>query len=482
MEKTKPIALVDLSYLFRRTWHNQAPDAEINSAAAFVLKEVSGLRSGGAHVILCVDSPPYFRSTISEAYKANREKPSDGIISQMKWLKDRLTRDGYPVARAKSFEADDVAASLASQLEEAGFQDIRLVGPDKDMCQCVTERVRQYVPGVGGKEGQILGPHEVTLRYGVPPAAMVDLQALMGDSSDNIPGCPGIGPKRAAQLLNEHDLSLDSLITQLEARAADDDLQSKVEKAVVEHKDQILLSRQLVELNAALNLDLDSLLTQREPEPLVEVEPEAALPGYEPEAEPESKPEAKPEHEAKPEAPPEAYSTKLAKSPPVTDFALSLQPQSASDAFALSGYLHNSRLYQKFPSREAIFAVILRGRELGLGSGTALDSFHLIQGRPTASAHLIMALAQRDPDCEYLMLVESSATSATYETKHRRQPRPVRITYTLDEAEAAGLTRKGGPWKTATAAMLRKTAGVLCVRAVFQGAVCGLLSAEEIEQ
>lgn len=456
------IALVDLSYLFRKRWHAQAADAEINEAASGVLRDLARVRESVDHVILCADSPPYFRSNIDPEYKANRPTVSDGIKSQMRWLKERVDADGYHVAKCPTFEADDVIATLSVQLSRE-CEDVRIVGSDKDLAQCVNERVRMFVPAVGERPEEVVGPPEVFRKFGVPPLAIVNLLALMGDTSDNVPGCPGIGLKTAAKMLDENQLSLDKLLENLKADAeAGAPLKAK-ERAVLEHEEQIFKSRELVRLRTDVPIEAAGYLKPKEPKPLVDTTDID-----------ETHVEELIVTQAKPERP-----TQIVRHTHPAEWSLTLQPQTCAEAFKLAGVLVNSRLYSKFPTQEAVFAVLLRGRELGLGVTTALDNFHVIEGKPAASAHLIMALTQRHPDCEYLMMVESTGERAVYQTKHRRQPRPVRMEYTLKEAQDAGLIRSRGPWDKFPKAMLRKTCGVLLCRAVYQEATCGLYCIEE---
>lgn len=469
----KSIALVDLSHLFRKRWHAQANDAEINEAASGVLRDLARVRESVDHVILCADSPPYFRSDIDPEYKAHRPPVSDGIKSQMRWLKERVDADGYHIARCTTYEADDVIATLALQLSQV-CNDVRIVGCDKDLAQCVSEQVRMFVPAVGDREAQIIDSPEVMRKFGVPPLAIVDLLALCGDKSDNVPGCPGVGGKTAAKMLDENMLSLDKLLAALKEEEQLGAPLSAKEKAVIQHEEQILRSRELVQLRTDVPILVEEYLQPKEPKPLADTTDET--PAEELIITSQDKPDPEPMRED-----PEPAAQIVRHTRP-TEWALTLQPQSYVDAFRLAKVLHNSRLYQKFPSPDAIFAVLMRGRELNLGATTSLDNFHVIEGRPAASAHLIMALTQRHPDCEYLMLVESTAERAVYATKHRRHPQPVTMDYTMQEARDAGLIRQRGPWEKFPKAMLRKTCGVLLCRAVYQEATCGLYCVEELPE
>ena len=179
----------------------------------------------------------------------------------------------------------------------------------------------------------------------------------------------------------------------------------------------------------------------------------------------------------------------------VDDFERGLEPQNLAGAYKLACGLHESRLYQKFPNAQAIWAVMIRGRELGLGVGASLDNFHVIEGKPAPHAHLIIARAKAHPKCEYFHLVESTAESATYETKHRDEPKETRRTYTLEMAKQAGLVperprlRNPTPgekdrrsnWEKRPDDMLRKTCAVQLARIVYPDAAQGLYAVEELE-
>lgn len=172
-----------------------------------------------------------------------------------------------------------------------------------------------------------------------------------------------------------------------------------------------------------------------------------------------------------------------------------LEPTSLAVASKLANALANSRLYARFPNADAILAVIIRGRELGLGAMTALDVFHVVEGRPVPHAHLIVARAESHPDCEYIRMVSSTDEAATYETKHRSHAAPTTLTYTLAQAQQAGRapaklrTRAEvqgdrdtrGQWEKMPAEMLRKTCAVQLVRIVYPSAALGLYAVEELE-
>lgn len=155
-----------------------------------------------------------------------------------------------------------------------------------------------------------------------------------------------------------------------------------------------------------------------------------------------------------------------------------LEPRNLAQAQALAKNLYDSKIFGAWPNPGAILAVIMTGRSFGLDSVTSLRSFHFIEGKASPHAHLLIGIVKRSPACEYFRLIESGPTSATYEAKRREDPEPTRLTYTIEQAGAAGL--RGGNWVKRPDEMLRKTCAVQLARAVFPDVTSGLYNEEEI--
>jgi DNA polymerase I len=180
-----------------------------------------------------------FRNTLYPEYKANRSAPPEDLVPQFGLIRQATRAFDLPCIEMEGFEADDLIATYARLACEAGG-DTTIISSDKDLMQLVGPTVSMYDPM---KDREIRVP-EVIEKWGVPPEKMVDLQALMGDSVDNIPGVPGIGQKTAAQLLEEFG-DLDTLL----ARASEIK-QNKRREALIEHAAKALMSRELVRLKA----------------------------------------------------------------------------------------------------------------------------------------------------------------------------------------------------------------------------------------
>lgn len=156
------------------------------------------------------------------------------------------------------------------------------------------------------------------------------------------------------------------------------------------------------------------------------------------------------------------------------------EPTNISEAMQVSRTLVASRLLPKaIATPEAAFAVIVAGAELGLTAMQSLRAIHIIEGKPTLSADLMLALCKRHEVCEYVRLVESTAERATYEAKRKGEPEPTRMSFTMEEARAAQLVGKDN-WKKYPAAMLRARCIAAIVRAVFPDVFLGVYETDEL--
>ncbi len=156
-----------------------------------------------------------------------------------------------------------------------------------------------------------------------------------------------------------------------------------------------------------------------------------------------------------------------------------LEPEDLRSAEVIAKWLDAGGLYkQKFKTPAAIVTVIMYGKALGLPMMAALSGFHIIEGKPSASADLVRALAMRSPKCKYFRLVSADDTQATWETWHRDHDEPTRLVYTIEEARKAGL--KGGNWNTREKQMLVKTCSSILARWVYTIETMGLYCPEEM--
>ena len=178
-----------------------------------------------------------FRNDLYPEYKANRSAPPEDLIPQFGLIRHATRAFGLPCVEMEGFEADDLIATYCRLAGEAGG-DATIISSDKDLMQLVGPAVWMYDPM---KDRQI-GIPEVVEKWGVPPERMIDLQALTGDSIDNVPGVPGIGPKTAAQLLEQFG-TLDALLER-----AGEIKQEKRRQSIIDNADKARISRELVTL------------------------------------------------------------------------------------------------------------------------------------------------------------------------------------------------------------------------------------------
>ena len=145
-----------------------------------------------------------FRDEIFKEYKATRQAMPEDIRYGVPKVKEILNGFNIPILEMDGYEADDIIGTLAKQAEKQGF-DVFMMTPDKDFGQLVTDRIHLYKPAYMGNAVDIMGPKEVCAKWDIQNVSQViDILGLQGDSSDNIPGIPGVGPKTAAELLKQY--------------------------------------------------------------------------------------------------------------------------------------------------------------------------------------------------------------------------------------------------------------------------------------
>ncbi len=267
------VFLVDgSSFVFRAYFQSIRQDAKYNyrsdrlptgAVRLFCAKILQFLRDGAAgetptHLAIIFDkSENSFRKEIYPEYKAHRPDPPEDLVPQFPLMREAVRAFGLKPIEQDRYEADDLIATYARLAREKGAQ-VLIVSADKDLMQLVGEGVSMYDPasGVAGKFGareeRFIGENEVFEYFGVAPDKVVDVQALAGDSTDNVPGAKGIGVKTAAQLITEYG-DLDTLL----ARAGEIK-QPKRREALTEPKNAelIRISKKLVELVRDVDLEI----------------------------------------------------------------------------------------------------------------------------------------------------------------------------------------------------------------------------------
>lgn len=210
-----------------------------------------------SHIGVAFDmQKPTFRHEMYNQYKANRDAMPEDIQQSLPYIFKIIEAFRIPILTCEGYEADDVIGTLAHKAEKAGFDEILMVTPDKDFGQLVTSRIKIYRHGRMGSPDQILGEPEICNKFGVNNCnQVIDLLGLWGDSSDNIPGIPGIGEKTAKKLIEQFG-SIESMVARHEEIKND-----KIRKLVEENGQQALFSKQLatIVLDAPIALDAEAL-------------------------------------------------------------------------------------------------------------------------------------------------------------------------------------------------------------------------------
>lgn len=183
-----------------------------------------------------------FRHEAYKEYKATREETPEDIRLAIPYVKQIIAAHNIPVIVVPRYEADDVIGALAKKAEAKGF-DVLMMTPDKDYGQLVTDKIHILRPGIGSKPAEEMGPQEVADKWGLQNAAqVVDLLALMGDVSDNVPGCPGVGEKTAVKLLQQFG-SIDNML------AHTDQIKGALRQKVEDNVENIRFSKFLVTID-----------------------------------------------------------------------------------------------------------------------------------------------------------------------------------------------------------------------------------------
>ena len=267
------------SFVFRAYYQSIRQDQKYNyrtdrlptgAVRLFATKVLQFIRDGAAghkptHLAMIFDKTENsFRRDIYPAYKAHRKDPPDELVPQFPLMRATVSAFGMVPIEQGRYEADDIIATYARQAREAGA-DVLIVSADKDLMQLVDPCVSMYDPAsgqagvAGSREERRFGPAEVIEYFGVGPDRVIDVQALAGDSTDNVPGAPGIGLKTAAQLITEYG-DLETLL----ARAGEIK-QPKRREALTdpENVKRIRISKELVTLdrNVPVETPLEALAT-----------------------------------------------------------------------------------------------------------------------------------------------------------------------------------------------------------------------------
>lgn len=202
-------------------------------------------------------SAPTFRHEMFPEYKANREAMPEDLRKSIPYIRKIIEGFNIPIIEKTGFEADDVIGTLAKKAEKEGFTTYMMT-PDKDYAQLVSENTFMFKPGKAGGEPEVLGLPEVQEKFGIKTAnQVIDILGLMGDSADNIPGCPGVGPKSAQKLISDFG-SIDGIYKNT------DKLKGKQKEKLIEFEEQVRLSKILATIVLDVPIEFNTKNLTRE--------------------------------------------------------------------------------------------------------------------------------------------------------------------------------------------------------------------------
>ena len=252
IKKTDHFYLIDGSgYIFRAYYalpplsrkSDGLPTGAVSGFCSMLFKLLEDARSDDSknkptHFAVIFDSArKNFRNEIYSEYKANRQEAPDDLAPQFEYIRKSVEAFNLPSVELLNYEADDLIATYAKKITEAGAK-VTVISSDKDLMQLVSNKVKLYDP----MKSKLIGEKEVVEKFGVKPTQVIDVQSLAGDSSDNVPGVPGIGIKTAAELINKYK-TLENLL-----KKASEITQNKRREALLSNKDKAMISKQLVTL------------------------------------------------------------------------------------------------------------------------------------------------------------------------------------------------------------------------------------------
>lgn len=531
------IALLDFDGLWKRNWQAAAQDA-LSYARSNTVNHVREFSRDFDRLIVCIDSPVNYRKLfdpprevdgVMYGYKAQRPKREPQELGERERCIAELAEE-FRVAGQEGYEGDDVCAYLCFAWHDE--HEITIIAQDKDLLQCLLR------PTTGARhlDGSEVVGADVKGIMGVHPPFVAHALALSNDRSDNIRGLPKVGKQRAAWLLNdvlgpesgwkpscsvcghyidgepgdEHNdcpydesgapgpgvLTRPAPIDELFRIAHQETTRLNGQKAIREAmlapgaEDRVANNLVLTQLplswhptdGAALGLSTIALL---EPVQVNRRAPTLIPPPPEPV-----------EGEAVPPTPRSAQAPARSSQPrqgrpreqqrqmvhrPAMPPDMGLEPTGMDQVEWLANKATEARCFPNLRNEAQMVMVILAGKVRGLDTMTALMSVHIVEGRITWPARLIIGWAKNHPECEYFYQEHSDAERATFVTKRRSSPKPERLTWTIEDAKRAGLVKDRSNWGRRPAVMLRKQCAVELAREVYPEAMTGVYASEELD-
>lgn len=523
---TSELVLVDLSSIAWPVYKMNANDPDPNAASTKIVARVRALAGDHAHVAICCDSGRSFRHDLTthldpaSRYKAQRPERDEVLHHQIKLSCEALRHDGFPVWSVPGYEADDLIATAVTRALALEGLTVLIVSADKDLMQLVGPRVSMK----SIKDGSLMDANGVAEKFKVRPEQMRDYLCLVGDVSDNIKGAEDIGPVKAATLLAKFG-TLDAALAAIRTHGTRAGVPLGVVSALRAFEPNLPLTRGLVTMRTDANIPFEELAAERVAQPAVaphgwtvdedhEQEDNTPLPPAEEDASffkdsvtpplpaPDVPARVEPEAAAAPTpAPVTATHVETPRGPiiatpkplalarrqevmpaEVVEYERQLDPRSLKDARQLALDMFTARTFgADYGSPEAVLSTIMVGRELGIPAMSALRSIHIIEGRHSLAASLMVGLVLKSGLAEFFEPIEFDGTKATFETKRKGARNVVKMTYTFSMAETAGLVKDLSNWKKNPMAMCIARAQAMLARLVYPDLLAGLYTPEELE-
>ncbi len=487
---SRDILLIDLSGLAHMQWHVSASEPDPNWTSTKVVERVRALASSYPYTAVCIDTGRSFRKDIDPTYKSQRPEHLATLQHQIELTIDTLRSDGFPIWGVSGLEADDVIGSAVACAMREPDVHVRVVSSDKDLLALVSDRVSV----MSATNGQVYDESAVIAKYKIKPSQFRDFLALVGDVADGVVGARGIGPARAATLLNQFD----SLVGILDARLLPQltpNITPALVTAINDFRPRALTVLELVTLRTDADIPFEDIWKPRVPadadafqqgifEDIEESMPTLTAPVEGPQV-PLPEPDAPVSAVDISPVVAEHEPTRVELLPAPQEYERQLEPRSMREAKQLAIDLFQSRLLSAYGSPQAVLSTILAGREFGLQAMQSLRAMHIVDGKHMLAADFMRALVQRSGLAEYFRCIERTAERATFETKRKGEPEAIRLTYTIEEARKAwakddrAWTASG--WGRNPADMLIARAGSKLARLVYPETAFGMYAPEEMD-
>ena len=508
------MALIDMG-LFWAFWHRSKDEPSGTAVNRFV-GMVRSISLKHIRTIVLRDHETLLKRGIpgGEGYKQRPDKTPEERAEYDRTEK-QIKELGIPIFGAEGYEADDLIGAWATEAAKAGWF-VRIYSDDKDLEALVNGSITVHKRDREKGGSKDWTAEDVKARRGCAPARLPELLALMGDSTDKIPGVDGIGEEAAKVVLSAYptvlaayeDIGPDGLPGAV--------LPERTRKALKAGRAAFDLSLALVKLDpfAANSIDRALLEPPKIGPPPVAQPPQSEERRLVAVAKEQTQGdrvvkvlEEQPKPTSKEQEPPsvldeiaESSRQKLAIENWAASFDRSLEPRTLTELQWLAAYLNGAlvpgrgndppqRLFAKKGNEQALFAIMLKGRELSLPAMLSLAHIQIVEGKAEVDAMLMIALAIRSGVIEWFRFEETTDKRAVAICKHVKHPEPERMPFTIEQADTAGLgLRRDGtpdpysPWQRWREVMLRWRASTLLLRSVAPEAVTGLWVTGEVSE